>query len=98
MLHENVLAAQKYRIGSFSPAQVRAPAFQVLTRIQGLDPGIQLLAVAVALCAMSQACELDMREVIYTAENLLRDCEGPYTEHIQAIRDYARGELVRRGQ
>jgi hypothetical protein len=85
------------RLGWFSPDQVRGPAFLVIDRIQGLDPSIQLTAVAVALCAMSQALGLDMRDVINVAENTLRDAEGPYTQHIQAIRDYAEGEILRRG-
>jgi len=85
------------RLGFFSPAEVRGPAFLVIDRIQGLDPSIQITAVAVALCAMAQAVGLDMRDVINVAENTLRDAEGPYTQHIQAIREYAKGEILRRG-
>ena len=85
------------RLGWISPAQVRGPAFLVIDRIQRLDPTIQLTAVAVALCAMSQALGVDMRDVINVAENTLRDSEGPYTQHIQAIRDYAEGEILRKG-
>lgn len=83
-------------IGSVTPAQVRAPAFKVLDRIQHLHPSVQITATAVALCAMAEAVGLRMRDVIVIAENTLADCEGPYTEHIQAIREYAKGELQRR--
>lgn len=86
------------RLGFFSPAQIRGPAFLVIDRIQQLDPSIQITAVAVALCVMAEAVGLNMRDVIYVAENTLRDAEGPYTHHIQAIREYARGEILRRGQ
>lgn len=86
------------RIGWIGPPQVRAPAFQVITRIQGQDPAVQLVATAVALCAMTEACGLRMRDVIEVAERLLRDCEGPYTEHVQAIREYAKHEILRGGQ
>lgn len=96
MLHS--LQSVADRIGVHTPAQVRAPAFHVITRLQELDPSIQITATAVALCAMAEALGLRMRDVVNVAENTLRDCEGPYTEHVQAIRDYAKGEILRRGE
>lgn len=96
MLHSLTSVAD--RLGVHTPAQVRAPAFHVITRLQELDPSIQITATAVALCAMAEAVGLRMRDVISVAENTLRDCEGPYTEHVQAIRDYAAGEILRRGE
>lgn len=63
-----------------------------------MDPAIQVTATAVALCALAEALGMDMRDLIYVAENTLRDCEGPYTTHIQAIREYAKHELLRRGE
>jgi hypothetical protein len=86
------------RIGVISPATIRAPAFRLIDRMQHMDPAIQITATAVALCAMSEALGLNMRHVINVAENTLRDAEGPYTEHIQAIREYAKGEILRRGE
>lgn len=83
-------------LGSHSPAAIRTPAFKVIDRMQHVHPSAQVTATAVALCAMSEALGLRMRDVINVAENTLRDCEGPYTEHIQAIREYAKGELLRR--
>lgn len=82
------------KIGYFSPASIRNPAFRVIERIQYVDPAAQITATAVALCAMCQAIGLDMRDVINVAENTLRDADGPYYEHIKAIRDYAKGELL----
>lgn len=82
------------RIGMVSPAQVMVPAFQILDRMQRLDPAVQLTATAVALCAMAESIGYDMAEIITVAENTLRDCEGPFTTHIQAIREYAKGELL----
>jgi len=94
MLHSLVSIADQ--LGTHSPAAIRAPAFTVITRIQGQAPAAQITATAVALCAMVEAVGLRMRDVINVAENTLRDAEGPYTEHIQAIREYAKGELLRR--
>lgn len=96
MLHS--LESVADRIGVHTPAQVRAPAFAVIARLQEMDPSIQITACAVALCAMCEAIGLRMRDVINVAENTLRDCEGPYTEHVQAIREYAKGEILRRGE
>ncbi len=88
----------KDNLGWVSPVAILHPAFKILDRIQQLPPAVQLTATAVALCAMAEACEVPMRDLIVTAENTLRDCEGPYTDHIQAIRDYAKHELLRGGQ
>jgi len=86
------------RLGVANPAEIRAPAFAIIDRLQNMDPSIQLTATAVALCAMCQALGVDMRDAIYVAENTLRDSEGPFTQHIQAIREYAKGEILRRGR
>lgn len=87
------------RLGTITPLGVRPAAFEVINRMQNhQDPVVQLTGVAVALCAMAEACGLRMRDVIQVAENTLADCEGPYTEHIQAIRMYAEHELLRRGE
>lgn len=86
------------RIGQISPAAVRAPAFRVIDRLQRMDPAVQLTATAVALCAMVESLGLDMEDVINVAQNTLRDAEGPFTTHIQAIREYAKHEILRRGE
>lgn len=87
------------RIGTVTPLGVRAPAFEAMSRMQRFqDPVLQVMGMAVALCAMSQAAGVPMRDLITTAERVLDDCEGPFTEHIQAIRMYAEHELLRRGQ
>lgn len=86
------------RMGTVTPPKLRPVAFEVINRMQRHeDPTLQLMGTAVALCAMTEACGLRMRDVIATAERVLADCEGPYTEHIQAIRMYAEHELLRRG-
>lgn len=82
------------RMGSITPPAIRAPAFGVIALLQGQDPAVQVTAIGVALCAVAEAIGMDMEHVIYVCENTLRDAEGPYTEHIQAIREYAKGELL----
>lgn len=82
------------RLGTVGPLHVMRPAFRVIDRVQGMDPAAQVMGSAVAVCAMAEALGLSMADVIRIAERILADSEGPYTEHIQAIRAYARGELM----
>lgn len=76
-------------------AAVRIPAFEVIHRMQGKHPAIQLLATAVALKAMTDAAGVDLSDLLHMAGRVITDAEGPFTAHIQAIRDYAAGELRR---
>lgn len=78
-----------------SPAALRVPAFQVIHRMQDYRPGVQLLATAVALQAMAEAAGISLHDLFTVAGNVMRDAEGPFTHHVQAIRDYAKGELRR---
>lgn len=78
-----------------NPARLRAPAFRVIDRLQGYRPGEQLLGAGVALVAMADAIELDLHSLIATARNVMAHADGPYSEQIAAIRDYAKNELRR---
>lgn len=87
--------AVRLRLGTLTPPQIRQPAFALIDRLQRFpDPVVQLTAMAVALCAMAESAGLRMGDVINVAENTLADAEGPYTQHIQAIRQYAKGEWL----
>lgn len=78
-----------------SPARLRVPAFRVIDRMQDRTPGEQLLGTAVALVAMSEAIGLPLNDLLTVAHNVMRDVEGPFTYHVQAIRDYAKNEIGR---
>jgi hypothetical protein len=82
-----------------NPAAVRIPAFCVIDRlgVKQQTPGEHLLGCAVALVAMAEACYLDPHELITRANNLMAHVEGPFTQHAQAIREYARQELLMGG-
>lgn len=79
-----------------SPAALRVPAFRVIDRTDGFTPGQQLMGTALALVAMCEAIQLDPHELIGMARNAMADVEGPFTYHLQAIRDYAKHEIKRR--
>lgn len=75
---------------------VRVPAFQVLGRIEDAHPADQIMGVAIALVAMTEAVGLPVGDVLTRAQNMMADAEGPFTIHVQAIRRYAENELRRK--
>lgn len=77
-------------------AALRQPAFTVISRIQDVTPANQFRATMLAATAMAQALGLDPHEEVARAIRMMAAAEGPFTTHVQAIKDYARGELLRR--
>lgn len=75
-------------------ATVRRPAFNVIHRVQDFTPGEQILGTAVALTAICDAAGLPLSEVLTKAARIMHDAEGPFTSHIRAIREYAKGEFT----
>lgn len=78
-----------------NPARVRIPAFNVINRVQDHTPGEQLLGTAVALIAMCEAANINLSDVVGNARNIMAHAEGPFSSHVQAVRDYAAGEIAR---
>lgn len=78
-----------------SPARLRKPAFLVIDALQRgeVTGGEQLLATAVALRAMCESANVSLDEVLTRAGLFMRDVDGPFTSHLQAVRDYAAKEL-----
>lgn len=77
------------------PARVRVPAFKVIARVQDFTPGEQILGTAVALMAMCQSANISLSDAIESARNVMSHAEGPFTSHVQAVRDYAAQEIAR---
>lgn len=78
---------------SSDAARVRRPAFHVIDALQRHEPAVQMDALFVAAVAMSQSLGLDPHAMVTRAKRMLPDAEAAHTDHVQAIRDYARGEL-----
>lgn len=78
-----------------APGPLRACAAGVMARMQDHAPQYQLLGTAVALAAMAESIGLNPHAVLSRARNALRDLEAAHTHQVQAVRDYARGELLR---
>lgn len=76
-------------------AALRQPAFAVINRMDGLEPHLQFNALMLAAVVACEALNLDPHEEVERARRKVSAAEGPHTMHVQAIRDYARGELAR---
>lgn len=82
-----------------SPARLRVPAFQIINALQKTNRpgGEQMLAAAVALVAMCEATNFPLYDLIKKAVSISGDVEAPFTSHLQSVRDYANGELLKGG-
>jgi hypothetical protein len=80
-----------------SPARLRRPAFLVIDALQRSEVtgGEQILGTAVALLAMCESANVPLQDVLTRAANITADVEGPFTSHLQAVRDFAAKELRR---
>lgn len=74
-------------------ARLRRPAYHILDALQRHPPATQMDALFVLAVAMAEALGLDSHAMVSRAKRILPDAEGPFTEHLQAARDYAKGEL-----
>jgi hypothetical protein len=76
-----------------SAAALRRPAFEILYALQRHPPAVQMDSLFLTAVAMSEALGLDAHEMVSRAKRIMPDAEAAYTDHIQAVKDYARGEL-----
>lgn len=77
-------------------SDLRAPAFQIISRIQDVAPDAQVRALALAFVVVSEAVGIPVFDLVHQAQRTMADAEGDYHVHVQAIREYAANELVRR--
>jgi hypothetical protein len=78
-----------------SPARLRRPAFAVIDGLQRsqVTGGEMLLGTAVALVAMCESANVPLAEVLAKATRICGEVEGPFTSHLQSVRDFATNEL-----
>lgn len=78
-------------------AALRRGSFSVLAAVQtDRSHAVQYLAPAVAFVALAEALGRDPHEDIARIRRMMNDVEGPFSEEVAAIRDYAKGELLPR--
>ena len=76
-----------------SADKYRQTSYVILDVLQRYAPEVQLDALFVLSTAMAESVGLDPHEMVTRARRILPEAEGPFTEQLQAARDYARGEL-----
>ena len=74
---------------------VKVPAFKILDAVQGAyeDPSVQLDALALVFTLLGQSAGIDPHELVTRAKRQLIDADAVRNPHLEAIRDYAAGEL-----
>lgn len=76
-------------------ASLRELAFAVIQRMELAPPHLQFNALMLTAFVAAEALGLDPHEELSRAGRKVAAAEGPYTSHVQAIRDFVRGELQR---
>lgn len=77
---------------------LRQGAFAVLDAMQKQPKqAVQVLGPGVAFVAMCESLGRDPHEDIVRIRRMMSEVDGPFTAEVQAIRDYAAGELLRKG-
>lgn len=78
---------------SSDAAKLRHPSFAIIDALQRFPPAVQMDALFLTAVAMGEAIGLNSHDMVERAKRILPDAEGPFTEQLQAARDYAKGEL-----
>lgn len=78
-----------------SLAPLKLPAFAILNCLQDTeDTSLQLDALALTFTLISQSSGIDPHELVTRAHRQLADADAVRNPHLEAIRDYAAGELA----
>jgi hypothetical protein len=78
-----------------APAKFREPSFRIVDALQFPPPEVQLDALFLTAVAMATVVGLDPHEMVTRAKRILPEADGPFTDQISALTDYAKGELRR---
>lgn len=74
-------------------APLKVPAFLVIDALQHSAPSVQLRALALTLAAMCRPLGIDPHDLVTKANRQLVHADAVRNPHIEAIADYAAGEL-----
>lgn len=75
-------------------APLKVPAFLVIDALQHSPKDIQLRALALTLTALCRPLGLDAHDLVVRANQQLIQADATRSPHIEAIADYAAGELA----
>lgn len=74
-------------------APLKVPSFLVIDALQQVSPDIQLRALALTLAALCRPLGIDPHDLVTRANRQLVQADATRNPHIEAIADYAAGEL-----
>ncbi len=77
------------------PGQMRMAMYKVISNSQD-TPEVQVQAMAMALLATCKALDIDVKDMLNTAEQMAADLDGPFRSTFLALEEYARNEIGRR--
>lgn len=82
------------RITAFTDlSALRHAAYRALSVLDGEKPEVKFLAPALLFVVMAQQLGRDPHNDIAAIRRIARAAEGPFTEQVQALRDYVTGEM-----
>lgn len=80
--------------GNCSLRPLKAPAFNIMDALQRTqDPAHQLDALALTFVLICQSTNIDPHDLVTRAQHQSRDSDAVPNPHLEAIRDYAAGEM-----
>ena len=72
---------------------LKEPSFRVIAALQDVEASVQIDALALTLTLMADAVGLDPHALITRARRQIADADAVKNPHLEAVRDYAAGEL-----
>lgn len=83
------------RITAFTDlAALRHASYRALSALDSEKPEVKFLAPGLLFVTMAQQLGRNPHEDIVPLRRIIRAAEGPFTEQVQALRDYVRGEML----
>ena len=80
--------------GAHNAVITRQACFRAIDRTQE-RPEVQVQALALALYAVCDALDIDIKELLVMAERVMHDLDGPFVGTFAALREYAKYEIGR---
>ena len=82
--------------GHTSLVPLKRPAFSIISALQDLkDPAVQVDALALTFAIICQEAAVDPHALITRAHRQIPDADALPNPHLEAIRDYVKGEMLR---
>lgn len=75
-------------------APLKVPSFLVIDALQHSPKDVQLRALALTLAALCRPLGIDPHELVTRANRQLVHADAVHNPHIEAISEYASGELA----